>query len=120
MSDSVATMNHGVGDCMRGCVILARDDRANYGTVCVCDALRLATLCISELSVSRDQRILVLEMAYAWIGCVVRHDVLAWGHGGWHVRYRWSAARCGMYLGLRPEAERSQDSPDGGGSPSMM
>ena len=105
---------------MRGCVILARDDRANYGTVCVCDALRLATLCISELSVSRDQRILVLEMAYAWIGCVVRHDVLAWGHGGWHVRYRWSAARCGMYLGLRPEAERSQDSPDGGGSPSMM
>ena len=49
MSDSVATMNHGVGDCMRGCVTLARDDRANYGTVCVCDALRLATLRISEL-----------------------------------------------------------------------
>ena len=95
MSDSVATMNHGVGDCMRGCVILARDDRANYGTVCVCDALRLATLRISELSVSRGQRILMLEMAYAWIRCVVRRDMLPWGHGGWHVR--WSAARCGMY-----------------------
>ena len=68
MSDSVATMNHGVGDCKRGCVILARDDRANYGTVCTCDALWLATLRISELSVSRGQRILVLEMACAWIG----------------------------------------------------
>ena len=79
MSDSAATMNHGVSDCMRGFVILARDDRANYGTVCVCDALRLATLRISELSVSRDQSILVLEMAYAWIGCVVRRDML---HGG--------------------------------------
>ena len=80
MSDSVATMNHGVSDCMRGFVILARDDRANYGTVCVCDALRLATLRISELSVSRGQRILVLEMACAWIGCVIRRDML---HGAW-------------------------------------
>ena len=120
ISDSVAMMNHGVDDCMWGCVILGRDDRANYGTVCVCDALRLATLRISEMSVSRDQRILVLEMAYAWIGCVIRHDVLAWGHGSWHARCRWSAARCGMYLGLRPEAGRSQDRPECGGSPSTM
>ena len=73
---------------------MARDDRANYGTVCVCDALRLATLRISELSVSCGQRILVLEMAHAWIRCVVRRDMLPWGMVV-GTRCRWSAARCG-------------------------